>query len=628
MAGNTNMPGSVDDWTPVGANDQGNNAGGGRGLPQVLADFDAGLKATETVVLATGAATAQFLGAATADDTAAINAALASHTVVRGLPGQSYTISTPLVIRSGCTLDMTGCTVTMTGAYNAVQNQAVGTPNRTVSDAAITASSNVLTSATANFTSADIGRTVVVTGAGGTSDLPLVANITAVTNSTTATVAVNAQRTVTAAACGIYTRDADIQMLGGNWIYQSSGGSYFNAHVMRFRHVDGLRVRVEAGSSSGGKFFCAIGDATRFDVWLPNLNTASDGCHISGPASFGNVWEVTGATGDDSVAITGQDYTGYNDVMGDVTNVTVHAVHTTTPDATFKISTGVYAKARGITARSLKGTASTNAVAVVDDILGACNVSNLLIEDVHVTTTTNSAVIDISATGSTSGSVVLRSIIDPRSDSASRNIIKVGPWAKVTIDGVSVPNSPSGGAHVFNNTGTIGHLIVDNLQVSIGDTSSTNVFTFTYPVTHFSGSNHEVIGSRAYMQVSGSVVANLTNVSVTSGNRLGNLTSANLDATFSNLHADTLANAAFYTSGGTLTIRGAGVNRATAWAGFQRAASETIRCTNPDFPADLSLLAKNADDTAINTNGSLSCGTGRAISNGTAWKNIYSGATY
>jgi hypothetical protein len=51
------------------------------------------------------------------------------------------------------------------------------------------------------------------------------------------------------------------------------------------------------------------------------------------------------------------------------------------------------------------------------------------------------------------------------------------------------------------------------------------------------------------------------------------------------------------------------------------------RVIHPDCPCDIALLARNADDTALNTNAGLTSGAGRVISEGTIWKNIYSGAT-
>src|SRR5665648_137650 len=65
------------------------------------------------------------------DDTAAINTVLAANAgrVVHGYPGATYVLSTPIVVRSGTTLDMTGCTITGNPVKNLLQNFAV-TPSR------------------------------------------------------------------------------------------------------------------------------------------------------------------------------------------------------------------------------------------------------------------------------------------------------------------------------------------------------------------------------------------------------------------------------------------------------------------------------------------------------------------
>lgn len=53
------------------------------------------------------------------DDTAAINVALASVEMVRGLPGETYRISAPLkIMLSNSALDMTGCTVSLNSGSN------------------------------------------------------------------------------------------------------------------------------------------------------------------------------------------------------------------------------------------------------------------------------------------------------------------------------------------------------------------------------------------------------------------------------------------------------------------------------------------------------------------------------
>src|SRR3546814_3229954 len=101
----------------------------------------------------------------TADDTARLNGLLALGPV-KGVPGQTYTISAPLI---GTHIDMTGCTVKWkagVSGHNLFSNPAF-TAQRTVTDGALTVATDILTSATAAFTAADVGRTVCVPGAGG-----------------------------------------------------------------------------------------------------------------------------------------------------------------------------------------------------------------------------------------------------------------------------------------------------------------------------------------------------------------------------------------------------------------------------------------------------------------------------
>jgi len=83
----------------------------------------------------------------------------------------------------------------------------------------------------------------------------------------------------------------------------------------------------------------------------------------------------------------------------------------------------------------------------------------------------------------------------------------------------------------------------------------------------------------------------------------------------------------FATSGGALTLRGTAFTTNVATA-FGRLASEVVRVIDPQLPGDISMLAKNMGDMAYNTNAALGSSVGPASSNGTNWKNIYSGAIY
>lgn len=92
---------------------------------------------------------------------------------------------------------------------------------RWVSDGAMQAGGSVLVSATANFTSQDVGRWVLVGGAGSNSNL--LAQISAVTDATTASLSAPAQTTVTGASTLIDEQNyTDAILLTNNGVVSSS----------------------------------------------------------------------------------------------------------------------------------------------------------------------------------------------------------------------------------------------------------------------------------------------------------------------------------------------------------------------------------------------------------------------
>jgi hypothetical protein len=299
------------------------------------------------------------------DDTAALNALLAtaSGKRVRGLHGQNYQISSPLLLPSGgnVELDMTGCTVTLKPGSNCnLLNNAAVTAVRSVADAAITNGSPTLTSATASFTSADIGRSVTVAGA-GLGGVVLTARVSAVGGSTSATLDTNASTTVSGAALSLFNRDANIRIVGGTWARGNNDGTFNTRHNLMFRRVDLITVRDLQVTSSNGKFAIGLGDCTRIRVSDCDFATASDGVHIAGPASSIVVRNLTGTTGDDVVGMTPNDFTGYNDTAGDITDVVVENLEVTTAAACVIVPAGPYNMAR-VRLRNIGGV-STNTVA-------------------------------------------------------------------------------------------------------------------------------------------------------------------------------------------------------------------------------------------------------------------------
>lgn len=126
----------------------------------------------------------------------------------------------------------------------------------------------------------------------------------------------------------------------------------------------------------------------------------------------------------------------------------------------------------------------------------------------------------------------------------------------------------------------------------------------------------------------GAVLLRLTDVTVAGANRLAQVGGGTVDFAYSNIRLSGVANQPVRLYGGaTGKISGNG------WAGYTGGALVTdvaaaVQCTALDFPVDLSLLSKANGDRATNTNNALACGLGPAVSNGTNWKNLYTGTTY
>ena len=281
------------------------------------------------------------------DDTSMINASLSTNNYVRGLPGATYLISAPLIIGPNTTIDMTGCNINwITGVTgNNLLRNVSNTPERTISDAAIITGSTTLTSTTAMFTSSDVGRTVCVTGAGGTIGVPvmLTADIVSITNGTTVTLAIAGKVTVTDATCNIYNRDTNITIKGGVWNRGSATGSTSLAlHGLSLKHIDYLSIDIEAYNSSsvGAKYAICLGDVRYATVICRYFNTISDGLHIIGPCSHIDVPYLAGTTNDDFFALTGADYPSYSDTAGDITDIHVGVLQMNNCLAGLKILAG------------------------------------------------------------------------------------------------------------------------------------------------------------------------------------------------------------------------------------------------------------------------------------------------
>jgi hypothetical protein len=241
-------------------------------------------------------------------------------------------------------------------------------------------------------------------------------------------------------------------------------------------------------------------------------------------------------------------------------------------------------------------------------------------------------------------------------------VVQIGNWRSVLIDGIATGTTVPAGAFLVWMRGlsqAVGSLTVRNVKASINAgylvrlEANTTVTSLLLDGAYISASGAGVAAvslvagtttecqiANVYQNAGAYILAVntggttlgravLTNVSAKSIGRIAYFAVPS-DLTLTNITVDSPAAEIVYVDlGAAVSIRGAGVNRVTAWNGLALGSgSPAVHVINPDFPVDLSLLAKTNGDIANNTNAGLACGVGKAISNGTNWKNIYSGAVY
>lgn len=571
----------------------------------------------------------------TTDNTAALQAVLtaaAPGATVRIGPGAggSYVISAPLVIPSGVTLDCTGATLTLAAGSNCnmLNNTAVSTTNRVVADAGITNGLTTLTSATANFTSADVGRTIVLPTAGPQSPwvAPLVTNITAVTDSSHATVGTAAGVTVVNGTCSIYTRDTNISVIGGTWNRGSNAGSGTNLHSLRFRHVDGLTFRNMTVNSAAGKYMINPGDVT--NVFAQNLTgvCASNLIQFDGPATKITVRDVYGTTGDDSIAFTAREYQAYEDTCGDITDVLIDGAHTTltTTAVPVKLLGGTGVKLRRINVRNVGGSGSGFAVALVDDTTGPTDADGILIDGISYVGDGGG----VNLTCSAGKSVVVRNVAYTGNDTTAVLVRSNGTAVvdRLTIDGLSVMASQVNVIPISLG-GTHTSVKVSNVQAKFSS-NATQTAIWTGPVGEISFVNcYQTNGG--FFAAQSAAATSATTVKITNCDVSGSVYVLAIqapftsDVYFSNLTANPTTAILRLTNSGAARIRGGSGVALIAGTGISRSAAQVVNCRDINFPCDISNLTQGLGDRAFNTAAATGVlpGIGPVVSDGTTWKN-------
>lgn len=576
-------------------------------------------------------------GDGVADDTAAINSELAAVRntggLVRGRPGSTYLISSPLIIGSNTVLDMTGCKVLLDPAVaqsNMLQNFAVSTVQRTITGASLTSGAVALTSATAAWTSADVGRSVVVPHAGwdlaGNDVSPVCARVVSVAG-TTATLDASGNTTVAGVSVPVYDRDHNIIVIGGIWDAGSNegGSDTVDRHILRFRRVDGLTVRDLRVECTGGKYALTPGDVTQVKIADVSFAVSSDGVHFHGPASGVTIRGVSGTTGDDSVALGTDDIPQYQDVAGPIRDVVVEDVDCVSNINIVKFYTRTGIDLDNLTVRNVRGRSlgEFTGITFVDGIM-----NNILVDGVNVTGPSTYFVSVMIASSSSKATV--------------RNVVSAGGYLCVVASSAAVASlvvqgiahkSPSGGDNTVVIDGTVTHLAVSDFACTLPTTAALVRMgeDATISAAYISDGVLTGVGDGAFLdaQVSSGTLERL----VLRGLRARSVAfgfATQIDAEINISDVDIVSSIGlFYTNGGDLVIRnGQGI---TGTAHDTRTLSDagTIAVRAPDFPIDLAVVSsRTTGDRAYNSNAALACGVGPVMWTGSTWQNLATGATY
>lgn len=217
----------------------------------------------------------------------------------------------------------------------------------------------------------------------------------------------------------------------------------------------------------------------------------------------------------------------------------------------------------------------------------------------------------------------------------TNHVITMGGATLTTLNLDGLTGTVAATFHVINLTGgSIGTLNATNPAYTAADTNSGILVKVTgnSPIGTINVAGGILTAIARILDTpagdTGTINLNLANLSMTGCNRILQAGDGTVNVSYANVNFASGLNQPFRVFGvGNLNVRGSG------WGGYTASAipapgTGVIHVTASDLPVDLSILAKTNGDKANNTNAALACGAGPAISNGTNWKNIYSGTVY
>lgn len=622
-------------------------------------------------VIASGAA-----GDGVTDDTASIQAALnaggsaKNPVVVKLNQNFNFLISAPLVINSNTILDARGATITLKAGSNCNMLKNAGQAvQRQFADANLTNGSTTMTSLTANFTSADVGQTISIANGLANSQY-LTTTIVAVNSSTNVTLADAAGANVVNGTCFIYYRDTNIEVWGGTWNRGNNGGSAsFGNHSITFFHVDNLYLHDYTANCSNKGYLTFLCDVTnlRVENYYPNSTSSNgDGLHMQGPISRAYIKNIVGNTRDDMFAMSCYDPGVTLAHAGNIKGVVVEGLFANGAASIFKIYGGNSLTVRDVHVRGLYGNTNGFNIApinIIDDSNQTCDVSDVTLEGINVQNSdaTNPAVVAIEC--SQGGKITIRDINYRQTvqdlifvathaglgaTAYVRNLIVDGVNLETgnnmnivnvyqgTVDSMDVSRvyikSGATGRIIAQNTGSIGNLHVHEVQAYFTGSNSNPIVDAETTITYLQ-MNNIFLNNGGRLLVTGSNATAMqfdaNNITCNNAYELA-LIRTTVDMNLSNLNIQSLIQTALLnlvSSNAIISVRGRGLINPNNITAFQRDGTQTPRMVHPEMQCDISQLAANNGDEAYNTNGALGNGVGRCISNGTKFKNFYTGST-
>lgn len=560
---------------------------------------------------------------------------------------------------------------------------AAALPSFQLTDAGTTASSAIVTSTSGQFNSVNgfvVGRSVGVLGAGPNAQAPsapgsMYGTIVSVDSATQITLSDIAVSSVSGKTLSVFpARDSNIKIRGGHWIGKNkdSRSQNLSGHGALIRRVNGFSWTdepiIEApGAHQGGQYQVSLGDVT--NVYIPRMHfptTPSDGLHVQGPANGIFLGTITGTTGDDTVAFTqtdGQTQSGslLGDVYGSILNVNIDVVRGTSSSRVLLFSAGSGASSPQETTAKVGLVAGTgvNGGLMLSDYAGG---NGSLDVTAGLVTAASPSAPQVQITCSSLRYLKAKVAQDYTYTGSQPqvNMNSNGTVSFLDLDLTPGRNGTTGAGLVFSTTGAVrmlrlaAHVEYPNFVYTplvIVKAGSTLEHVVIHDSKYYGSSNIVQMNPNSPVMTSslidivdceipsvssgGFVYINATPTAVQYINIKRSRYLGTKNAIASKGGAVVSIDDSVSAPGGAVVMVSVGSNKSkVAWRNSTLLSGNLTSITAPStlsmqtdnsVGVDVSTLSPNAGDIANNSNATLGCGTGLVISDGTHWKNLYTG---